>query len=249
MIERFFILWRKELAGYFLSPIAYATMAFFLVVMGTVFYFLVGLLTTGVPGVNVLNLMFGSPFYWMTQMVVIPLLTMRLFAEERRMGTLETLLTAPVSDLQVVLAKFAGVLSFYCIMWIPTVLFFVGLRWFSSDAPPVEPGMLAAAYVGVALGGCMFLSIGLLCSLITANQIIAAMTCFMMLVAVFFTGFIEFVLPANAAPVFADLASPHRHLLEFSRGMIDTRSVVFYLSGMVFFLFTATRILEARRWR
>ena len=248
-MRSFFILWRKELAGYFLSPVAYATMTFFLAVMGTVFYFLVGLLASGVPGVGVLNLMFGSPFYWMAQMIVVPLLTMRLFAEERRMGTLETLLTAPVTDGQVVGAKFAGVLTFYIIMWIPTVIFLYSLRWFSAEAPVIDPGMLGTAYLGVFLGGSMFLAMGLLCSLTTANQIIAAIACFMMLIVVFFTGFIEFVLPVKNAPVFADLLSPHRHLLEFSRGIMDTRSVVLYVSGSFFFLFTSVRILEARRWK
>lgn len=248
-MRAFFIMWRRELAGYFLSPIAYATTAFFLAVMGTVFYFLVGLLASGVPDVNVLNLMFGSPFYWMAQMVVIPLLTMRLFAEERRMGTLETLLTAPVTDGHVVAAKFAGVLTFYICMWVPTVIFLLSLRWFSADAPVIDPGMLGAAYLGVTLGGAMFLAIGLFCSLTTSNQIIAAIACFMLLNGIFFIGFIDFVLPVNAAPVFADLVSPHRHLLEFARGVIDTRAVVFYLSGAALFLFAAVRVLEARRWR
>ncbi len=243
------ILWRKELTSYFLSPVAYATLTFFLLVMGTVFYFLAGVLAGGVPGVSVMNLMFGSPFYWMTQLIVIPLLTMRLFAEERRMGTIETLLTAPVSDAQVVAAKFAGVFSFYILMWLPTLGFFVILDLVSADAPPVETGVMVAAYTGMSLGGAMFLSVGLLCSLMTANQIIAAITTFAMLMLIFFAGFIEFIAPGPAGQMMADLISPHRHLLEFSRGIIDSRAVIFYVSGAAFCLFTATRVLESRRWK
>lgn len=245
----FLVLWRRELAGYFLSPVAYATLTFFLAVMGTIFYFLTGIMTSGVAGATVMNLMFGSPFYWMTQMIIVPLLTMRLFAEERRMGTIETLLTAPVSDAQVVAAKFAGVFSFYAFMWLPTLLFFVGLNFFSANGLPLTAGVIIAAYLGVFLGGAMFLAIGLLCSLMTANQIIAAITCFAMLMLVFFAGFIKFIAPFPRAQLLAELISPHHHLLEFSRGIVDTRAVVFYLTGTAFCLFTATRVLESRQWK
>jgi ABC-2 type transport system permease protein len=248
-MSSFLVLWRRELAGYFLSPVAYATLTFFLAVMGTIFYFLAGIMTSGVAGASVMNLMFGSPFYWMTQMIVVPLLTMRLFAEERRMGTIETLLTAPVSDAQVVAAKFAGVLTFYVLMWLPTLLFFVGLHYFSAHGLPLNPGVLTAAYLGVLLGGAMFLAIGLLCSLMTANQIVAAITCFALLMLVFFAGFIEFIAPYPRAQMLSELISPHRHLLEFSRGIVDTRAVVFYLTGTAFCLFTATRVLESRQWK
>lgn len=248
-MNAFLALWRKELSGYFLSPVAYATLTFFLAVMGLVFYFLVGILVAGAPGIGLMNLMFGSPFYWMTQMVVVPLLTMRLFAEERRNGTIETLLTAPVSDATVVAAKYAGVLCFYVIMWLPTLVFLLGLQFFSAEAPPLEPGVVGASYLGALLGGALFLAIGLLCSLTTSNQIIAAITCFAALIVIFFTGFVEFVLPHAPAQYIADLVSPHRHLLEFSRGVVDTRAVVFYLTGTAFCLFTATRMLESRRWK
>lgn len=248
-MRSFFILWRKELAGYFLSPVAYATLAFFLAVMGLVFYFLVGILVAGAPGIGLMNLMFGSPFYWMTQMIVVPLLTMRLFAEERRTGTIETLLTAPVSDGAVVAAKYAGVLSFYIIMWLPTVMFLGGLHYFSAEAPPLDPGVIAAGYLGALLSGAFFLAMGLLCSLTTANQIIAAIMCFACMIVVFFAGFVEFILPHASAQFVADLISPHRHLLEFSRGVVDSRTAVFYLTGTACCLFTATRLLESRRWK
>jgi len=248
-VNSFFVLWRKELGGYFHSPVAYATMAFFLGVMGLVFYFLVSVLAEGVPGISVMNLMFGSPFYWMTMMVVIPLLTMRLFAEERRMGTLESLLTAPISDAAVIGAKFAGVMSFYTIMWLPTLLFLLSLQFFSAESPPIDPGALAGGYLGALLSGALFLSMGMLCSLTTSNQIIAAITCFALMIMFFFGSFLEYMSYHAWAIAIAETVSPHRHLVEFSRGTIDTRPIVLYVTGTIFFLFSATRILESRQWK
>ena len=245
----FWCLWRKELGGYFYSPIAYATMTFFLAVMGFVFYFLTLILTAGTPGVGVINLMFGSPFYWMTLLVVIPLLTMRLFAEERRMGTLETLLTAPIADHTVVLAKFAGVLTFYIIMWLPTVAFFIALHRISADAPPLDIAVIASAYLGVWVSGALFLAIGLFCSVSTSNQIISAIYCFAILIILYFIGFLEYLTYEKAVVDIARIVSPHRHLTEFSRGVIDSRPLVLYISGVVFFLFTSTRMLESRQWK
>lgn len=248
-MRSFLVLWRREMTGYFLSPVAYASLTFFLAVTGLIFYFLVSVLAEGIPGIGVMSLMFGSPFYWMTLMVVIPLLTMRLFAEERRMGTLESLLTAPISDAAVVMAKFAGVLSFYLLMWLPTLLFMAGLQHFSAEAPPLDPGAVAGGYLGAFLSGAFFLSMGMLCSITTSNQIVAAITCFALMILVFFSGFTEYMTFSQLALTISDLVSPHRHLIEFSRGIVDSRTVFFYVSGTAFFLFTTIRVLESRQWK
>jgi ABC-2 type transport system permease protein len=248
-MSAFLVLWRKEIGSYFHSPVAYATMAFFLAVMGVVFYFLVNVLAEGVPGISVMNLMFGSPFYWMTMMVVVPLLTMRLFAEERRMGTLESLLTAPITDSAVIAAKFSGVLTFYIIMWLPTLFFLLSLQLFSAEAPPIDFGAMAGGYLGVFLSGALFLSMGMLCSLTTSNQIVAAITCFALMILFFFGSFLEYMSYHEWAMVISDTVSPQRHMMEFSRGTIDTRPIVLYVTGTAFFLFSATRILESRQWK
>jgi ABC-2 type transport system ATP-binding protein len=239
----------REFTGYFLSPVAYAILAFFLLVTGLIFHFLTGILAGGVSGIGVMNLMFGSPLYWMTLLVVVPVLTMRLFAEERRMGTLETLLTAPISDAAVVGAKFAAVYSFFILMWMPTLLFLGALQFLSAEAPVLDAGHVAAGYFGALLSGAMFLSIGLLCSITTSNQMVAAITCFAVLILIFLIGFADYVTYHEGFIAMAFILSPHQHMLEFSRGVIDTRAVVLYASGTLFFLFTATRILEARQWK
>jgi len=245
----FWTLWRKEMGGYFHSPVAYATMSFFLAVMGLIFYFLTAILATGVPGIGVINLMFGSPFYWMAQLVVVPLLTMRLFAEERRMGTLETLLTAPISDGTVVAAKFAGVMSFYLLMWLPTLFFLAGLQYISAESPPLDPGVIGTAYLGVFISGSLFLAVGLFCSIATSNQIVAAIYCFALMILLYFSGFMEYITYNQVALEVSKVIAPQRHLAEFSRGIIDTRPLILYISGTVFFLFSATRILESRQWK
>jgi len=248
-MRNFFVLWKKELSSTFLSPVAYAAGTFFLCSTGLIFYFLSGVYAAGVPGANLPSLVVGSPFYWMTQLVVIPLLTMRLFAEERRMGTLETLLTAPVRDAQVVAGKFAGVLSFYALLWLSTLFFYAALALCSEQMPGIDHGIMASVYAGVLLSGCFFLAIGLLCSLMTANQIIAAILCFTVMMVMLFAGFTG---NSGAHPVLQAISlhvSQHRHLADFSRGVIDSRAVVFYLSGTWACLFSATRILESRQWK
>lgn len=243
------VLWKKELSSSFLSPIAYIAATFFLAVMGLIFYFLTSLHSLGVPDVRLSNLLVGSPFYWMTQMVIIPLLTMRLFADERRMGTLESLLTAPISDAQVVIGKFAGVLTFYILIWLPTLLFYAALDFLATGMPQIDYGILAATYLGILLGGAFFLSVGLLCSMTTSNQIIAAIMCFTAMVAALFAGFSDQLGTHPVLQQWSDYFSFDRHLREFAAGTVDSRPVLFYLSGIAFCLFASTRLLESRQWR
>lgn len=247
-MRTFYHLWKKELTGYFLSPVAYVTTVFFLAVMGFIFWLLASLLTKGPMGVPVMNLLFGSPFFWMTLLIVAPVLTMRLFAEEKRSGTMETLLTAPVSDTAVVLAKFSGVLAFYIIMWLPTIFFVVVLDRYSSVSAPVDFGPVAGGYLGAFLVGAFYLSVGMLCSSLTNSQIIAAISGFAVMILLFFSGFLEVV---AFHPVLLDTASymaSHEHMVHFSRGTIDTRPILYYLSGTAFALFATVKVIESRRW-
>ncbi len=242
-------LWRKELAGCFLSPIAYVVTILFLSVLGYIFWFLAGVLAEGPGGVGVLHLFFASPFFWMVLLVVVPVLTMRLLAEEKRSGTMETLLVAPVTDATVVTAKFLGVLSFYVAMWLPTLAYLYVLRRFSSVMAPIDPAALAGGYLGVLLVGAFYLSIGVFCSALTSNQIIAAIATFTVTGLFFFTGFLEVMGHSPEVRQVGAYLSSYTHMYELSRGVLDSRVVVFYLSGIAFFLFAATRVVGARRWK
>lgn len=245
----FLTLWRKELTGYFLSPVAYVVSIFFLVVMGAIFSLLVSVLADGPAGVTVMNLLFGSPFFWMTMLVVMPVLTMRLLAEEKRTGTIETLMTAPVPDTAVVLAKYAGALSFYLLMWLPTAAYLLVLRQFSSMMDPVDFGPLAGGYLGVLLVGMFYLAIGLLCSALTSNQIVAAITGFAVMISFFLFGLLDMVSANPALQAVSAALSSYQHMLDFSRGAVDTRPLVLYLTGTAWLLYATVKVVEARRWK
>ncbi|TAN38871.1 MAG: ABC transporter permease [Verrucomicrobia bacterium] len=248
-MSAFFTLWRREIAAYFLSPIAYVMMMFFLVIMGFSFWLLANVLAQGVAGVSIMRELFDSFFFWITTLTLVPVLTMRLFAEEKRSGTIETLMTAPVSDAAVVLAKYFGALSFYMMIWAPTILYVVVLRAFSPLAAPPDLGPIAASYLGTLLIGAFYLAIGLMCSAMTRNQIVAAIVCFALLCVLFFGGFIAFIARVDTVREIANYFCSLAHMRDFVRGVVDTRPVVFYLSGAALMLFLAIKLVEARKWK
>jgi ABC-2 type transport system permease protein len=248
-VSAFLTLWRKELMGYFLSPIAYVMAVFFLFVMGVIFFMLATVLTSGPAGVTAMNLLFGSPFFWMTMFVVVPVLTMRLFADERRSGTIETLLTAPVSDAAVVLAKFAGAVSFYVFLWLPTVLYVFILKEFSSVMGPVDLGPMLGGYAAALLIGVFYLSVGLLCSAVTSNQIVAAISSFALIIVAFLVGFLEYISRNDAVRHIGTYVSSYSHMMDFSRGAFDTRPVVFYVTCTALCLFATVKVIESRQWK
>lgn len=248
-MSAFLTLWRKELTGYFLSPIAYLVTVFFLAVMGFIFSLLVSVLAEGPAGISIMNLLLGSPFFWMTMLVIAPVLTMRTFAEEKKSGTIETLLTAPVTDPQVVLAKYAGVLSFYVFMWLPTASFLLILRHFSVDMAPLDAGAILGGYLGALLVGMLYLAIGLLASALTSNQVIAAVVGFAAMLILFLCGLVEQIARDATIRAASAYISSYTHVLDFSRGVIDTRPIVFYFTATAWVLFATVKALEARTWK
>ncbi len=248
-MRSFSLIWCRELMAYFLSPLAYVIMIFFLAVMGYSFWFLAELLAGGNAGVSVMNELFGSFFFWMPMLVVTPVLTMRLLAEEKRSGTIETLLTAPVSDAAVVLGKYAGALSFFAVMWLPTAAYAFILRRLSAESAPIDAGPLLAGYLGTLLVAAFYLSWGVLCSALTGNQVIAAMATFAMLAMVFFAGLLGDSTHNELLRQACNYISSVKHMRDFARGAIDSRPIVFHLSGAAFLLFAAIRLLDSRHWK
>ena len=248
-MSAFFTLWRKELAGYFLSPIAYVVTIFFLAIMGIVFWLLASALVDGPAGISVMNLLFATPFFWMVLLVVVPVLTMRLIADEKKSGTFETLLTAPVTDVAVVLAKYAGAVSFYIVLWIPTFSYVFILRKFSSVAAPIDLGPMMGGYLGALLVGLFFIAVGLFCSALTSNQIVAAIMSFALIGGLFFAGMFQYVSHSDLVKALSAYISAYTHMTDFSRGTIDTRPVVFYLTGAAFMLFATVKVVESRKWK
>lgn len=243
-MRSFLALWRRELSALFLSPIAYVMLMFFLLVTGCGFYWLVKEnleLSSAIQG-----LMF---VIWGCMLIVIPILTMRTFAEERKNGTFETLMTAPVHDSTVVLSKFAGVFSFFMMMCAPTALYFWILRWLTPETViHIDLGAVLGGYLTLGLIAAAFIALGILASALTSNQIIAAIATFAVMCILFFGGLFEPHL--SKTPLVREIGghlSSALHLMEASRGMFDSRSLLLYITLTCFFLFSTTKAVSARR--
>lgn len=248
-MNRLYTLWKREVGSYFVSPVAYILATMFLVVMGVGFWFIASArLVSGASVYDLLRALFGG-VAWFAVLMVVPVLTMRSFAEEMRSGTLESLLTAPVRDGEVVAAKFLGVLTVYAVMWLPTLAYFPILSRLNDTPVPFDGGALAAAYLGVMLIGGLFLSIGVFCSALTRNLIVASISTFAVLALIFLGGFLPEVSPVPAVRDLSRPFSPVLHMLEFSRGVIDSKALALYLSSTLLMLMATVRVLESRRWR
>jgi ABC-2 type transport system permease protein len=248
-VNTFLSLFKKEMSSCFLSPVAYVVMFFFWVLTGGNFIWILRQLANGESLTEATQLMFGGLLTFILP-VFIPLITMRLFSEERKLGTLEALLTTPINVKDLVLAKFAGGLVFYMVLWIPVLVYTYIETTLSPDASLGFPdfGGLRAGAFGTLLVGSLFISIGLFLSSLTSNQIISAIAG----VAVLFGSMIGLTLMAYSAssPVMrliGQFFSPFTHMMDFSRGAVDSRYVVLYLSLTVWFLFATAKVVENKR--
>lgn len=242
------VLFSKELKSYFYSPIAYVVLVVFLAFNGYIFSLLMSALND--PRVTVegsaMQLFFGGTiFFYLVLSIVASVTTMRLIAEERKSGTIEVLMTAPITDVDLVLSKFLGAMAFYVILWLPTLLYLVMLRRYSE----VDYGPIAAGYLGTMLLGGMFIAIGLLFSSMTKNQIIAAIASFVVITVLWTVGvFRSFVQGGLAQGLFSYL-NIFDHFDHFNKGIIDTRPIVYYISGTILCLFLTVKIVESHKWR
>ena len=232
------------MASMFFSPIAYVMMMFFLLVTGCGFYWLVK------ENLELMRSLQGLMIViWFCMLIVLPILTMRTFAEERKNGTFETLFTAPVHNTTVVLAKFAGVWGFFMLMCAPTLLYpFIVRTLDPSIAVLLDLGPLITSYVTVGMIAAAFISLGLFFSSMTSNQIVAAIGTFAVMSIIFFGGLFEPHISKNMiVREVGGYISSALHLMESARGMFDSRSIVFYFSTSAFFLFATMKSVETRR--
>lgn len=239
---------RRELNAYFASVLGYVVLMFFLVVMGVTFAVIVGYLNRGPTQMTAMKIMFSM--FWLPSLVVVPMITMRLLAEEKRSGTIEMLMTAPVTDLEVVLAKWLGAVTLYTLMWSVTGLYVLILRHFSGGAAALDLGPIASGYVGVLLIGQFFIAVGLLTSAMTKNQIAAALMSFaIVFVLLIVLNWLSFLFPGGPLGHLLRFVSAFEHMEDFARGIVDVRPLVLYISGTVLALFLSTRVTESRKWR
>ncbi len=235
---------RRELRAYFFSPLAYVVLCFFLLVSGVIFIFLVSQLNDPRSGGGPpLGFFFRTT--WLMLLLVVPVLTMRLISEELRSGSIEVLMTAPVTEGQVVTGKFLAALTFYGFLWLPTVVYAVSINLFES----VDWGPVGSGYLGILLIGSLFVSIGVFASAMTRSQLLAAMITVAVLFLLFLLSLFGELTTSDLVKKVLDYLNIWNHIDEFASGIVDTRRLVFYLSGTLFFLFLASRALEDKKWR
>lgn len=237
----------RELRAYFFSPLAYIVAAMLLLINGGVFWLIVSYLNDPRAAIGApLQLFFGQTFFfWLVLIFVAAVLTMRLLSEERRSGTIEVLMTAPVTEVQVVIGKYLAALLFYCFLWLPT-LTYAGIIAYYSE---VDWGPVAAGYLGVFGIGALFLSVGLLASALTRSQLVAAILTFALLIPLFTFGLLENLFNDDKLRRAFSYLNLWQHMEEFGKGIVDTRHLVYYLSATVLFLFLSAKALEAKKWR
>lgn len=244
------ILTRKELKGYFLNPFGWVVLAFVTVMQGVS-------LSTAMKGFrdtpvkdSLVYVTFHTPLFWFYFLFIFPLITMRLFAEEERSGTLEPLLTAPVRTWQVVVSKYAAAMIFYTTLWIPCFIQFKMFGWVTDLPAAWTTGSLMGAFTSVMLMGAAFTAVGCLASALTSSQIIAGIITIGLLVIQYFLGFVTVIWGESfaGAPFFHYISS-QQHLHYFASGLFDTRPAVYFLSVAVFVLFLTYQVVDYRRWK
>ncbi len=242
---------KRELAAYFYSPMAYVIAALFLAMVGLIF-----LLGVHVPFLKIslepvfrsgaestLRPLFDVLAYGLV--VVIPLLTMRVVSEEFRTGTIETLMTAPVTDAQVIGGKFLGAMILYVILLATTLVYFGLIAAFGQP----DLGVAAIGYLGMLLLGGTYVAVGVFASTITRHQLVAGIIGIAILA--FFTGgiyLLVLLVPPEQASAVSRL-NMITYFSDFSKGVLDVRGVIFFVTLTAFFLFLSVKVLESRRWR
>ncbi|MES2996613.1 MAG: ABC transporter permease [Verrucomicrobiota bacterium] len=246
----FRILTLKELKGYFLSPFGWVILAFVTVMQGVS-------LSTAMKGFrdtpvkdSLVYVAFHTPLFWFYFLFIFPLITMRLFSEEERSGTLETLLTAPVKTWQVVFSKYVAAMAFYCVLWLPAFVQFQMFGIVSGLPAAWTPGIMFGTFSVLLLMGAAFTAIGCLASALTSSQIIAGLLTIGILVLQYFLGFVTVIWGESfaGAALFQHI-SVQRHLHYFASGLVDSRAIVYFLSVAIFTLFLTYQVVDFRRWK
>jgi ABC-2 type transport system permease protein len=254
-VRNILLICRKELKSYFASPIAYLLMAFFALIFGFGFY----TATRDMVRFSMQSQMMGQQqpmnvndqiirpllgFASTIALFLIPMITMRLFAEEKRSGTIELLLTSPIKDIEIIIGKWVGAMLLYlCVLGMSMINIAMLFAWGKPDLKPV-----LVAYLGLILQGGALLAIGAFISTTTKNQIIAGgvtfFVCLLLWLLSWFTAY-----DSSAPAQVVNYISIVTHFENFSKGVLDSKDVVFYLSMIFFALFITSRSMESLRWR
>ena len=240
----------QEIRTLLFSPITYVAAVLFLLVMGGIFTVILEMYAKAPQEKAPAFIFFQS--FWIPVFFMVPALTMKCFAEERRMGTLETLLTTPVSTAEVVLGKFTAAYLFYLLLWASTLGFHYILQVYARDVRYLDSGPLVGGYLFIAVSGLLFIAVGVLASSLTRSYEVAAILSFTLLFSLIFglrflgdasvlnNGLLQ---PVKSA---VDTLQVFNHVEDFTSGVIDTRQVIFYVTGAVLTLLFSILGVEAK---
>ena len=239
---------RREVWTFFVSPIAYVVATVWLLYFGIVFYLLAMFFAAQPPGggVSLLSAFFGgTTLFYLPLLVFAPVLTMRLLAEERSSGSIETLMTAPVTDVQIALGKYLAALCFWVVLWLPTLSYV----WIASGSGEdvVDLGVIGSTYLGIFGIGAFYMSVGLLMSALARNQIVAAMLTFLVLGGLFVIGLAGYATLDDDKRAVFEYLGLWTQMESFSRGIVDTRFLAYDASIAALGVFLTVRALGIQR--
>jgi ABC-2 type transport system permease protein len=244
----FWAILRREMLSLWVTPLAWVLLGVFLLLQGGIFYSIVAHFAS-FSDLSVdegpLGAYFGqnSIFLLMTLLLVCPALSMRLLAEERRSGTIEALMTAPVGSAGVVLGKYAAALLTYVLIWVPTLLYVVILRKTGN----VDWLVMLSSYLGLFLVGAQYLAIGTLASSLTKSQFVALLVTVLIQFGLFVLGIGEYIFDPGFFHDVCSYVSLAGHMEDFSKGIVDTRRLLYDTSLAIFCLFLTVRVVDS--WR
>lgn len=243
-----FALIRKEINGFLNSLIGYIVIFVFLLTIGLFLWVFpdssFNILEAGYANLDPLFII--TPWVYL---LLIPAITMRLFSEEKKTGTIELLLTRPLTEMQVVIAKYLAGVILVLISLVPTLIYYFSVSSISLPAGNLDSGAIWGSYIGLLLLGACFVSIGLFSSSLADNQVVAFIISFFLCLFCFkgFESIAGLFGMSKSATIIFDLGI-NAHYLSLSRGVIDTRDIVYFVSVILFFLFLTRTIIESRKW-
>jgi ABC-2 type transport system permease protein len=240
---------RREVFSFFVSPVAYVVACVWLVISGATFYVLAafGASQSVGSGMNLLEVFYGGTFlFWLPLLIFAPVLTMRLLSEERSSGTIESLMTAPVTEVQIVLGKYLAALVFWVVLWLPTLSYVWLAAGTGKDV--VDLGTIGATYFGLFCIGAFYMAVGLLMSAVSPNQIVAALLTFLVLGGLFVVGLLSFAALDDEKRAIFEYVGMWTQMSAFAKGIVDTRYVVYDFSLAGLALFLCVGVLQANRW-
>ncbi|MCX6161375.1 MAG: ABC transporter permease [Ignavibacteriae bacterium] len=229
-------IFKREVRSYFTSPVAYIIIVVFLIITG--WFFTSSLFLAGV--VSMRGVFEIVPFIFL---FYIPAISMRTFSEEKKSGTIELLLTKPISDSDIVLGKFFSTLTLAALTLAPTLIYVISLKLLGS----LDIGSIISAYIGIILMSGIYISIGLFASSLTENQVVAFIVSFLIIFALFMLNKILIFIPAPLITT-VEYISTDYHFSSIARGVIDTKDLVYYVSSISIMLLLTRTSLESRKW-